>query len=132
MADPNETHTVLNVSKTATVALAAHRFVILSSDTEGVEYPGAQYAWAFGITRHAATIGQTVEVAVMGIVPLQVDGNAANIVAGDGLTAHNGTDGYGQKAAGAASRAVSAQALAASTADGDVIPVQLCRYLTTA
>lgn len=132
MADPNETHRVLTVTKTATVALAAYRTVILSTDTEAVEYPGAQYAWVFGVTMHAAAIGQPVEVAIMGVVPVQVDGNAANLVAGDGLTAHNGTDGYAQKAAGAASRAVFGQALAASTADGDVIPVLLARYLTTA
>lgn len=131
MADLNTTHRVLSVTKTASVALAAYRFVILSTDAEAVEYPGAQYAWAYGITMHAAAAGKDVEVAVMGIVPLQVDGTI-NIAIGDGLTAFDGTTGYGMKASGAASRAVTAQALAAATTDGDVIPVVLCRYLTTA
>lgn len=131
MADPINTHRVLSVSKTASVALAAYRFVILSTDAEAVEYPAAQYAACFGITMHAAAAGQAVEVAVAGIVPLQCD-NTAAISRYDGLCPYDGTTGKGMKAAGAASRAIRAIALEAPAATGDVIPVELCRALTTA
>lgn len=118
-------------------AMGAYRLVIntgattASSDNETAEYPAAQYDWSVGITQHACSSGDLVRVRVFGTSLLQVDGGAANIAIGDGLTNHDAT-GYGQKAAGAASRPVIAQALKASTADGDIIPVLICRYLTTA
>lgn len=131
MADPINTHRVLTVTKTASVALAAYRFVILSTDREACEYPAAQYAAAYGITMHAAALGQAIEVAVLGIVPLQCD-NTSAISIYDGLCPYDGTTGKGMKAAGAASRAISAWALDAPGATGDCIPVLLGRGLTTA
>lgn len=131
MADPIQTHRILSVSKTASVDLAAYRFVILSTDREACEYPGAQYAAALGITMHAASAGQAVEVAIAGIVPLQVD-NTAAISLYDGLCPYDGTTGKGMKAAGSASRPIRAIALDAPGATGDCIPVELCRALTTA
>lgn len=126
-----QTHRVLSVSKTATVALAAYRFVILSADIEACEYPAAQYAAAYGITMHAAAIGQAIEVAIYGQVPLQVD-NTSAISLYDLLCPYDGTTGKGMKAAGAASRPVRAYAVSAPTATGDIIDVILCSALTTA
>lgn len=131
MADQLSTFEGQTVTKTATSAVAAYRIVILSTDDNACEHAGAQYAWGFGISLNAAAAGYPVKIAISGIVPLQVDGNAANLSIGDGITVHDST-GYGQKAAGAASRPVLCQALQASTADGDVIPVLMSRYLTTA
>lgn len=107
--------------------LAAYRVVIIkSSDAEQAEYPAAQFDYGFGVTAAAADSGKPVDVVVEGIALLQVDGNAANISVGDRLCVHNDT-GYGQKVAGGAAgnRKTFATALAASTADGDVIPVLL-------
>lgn len=121
----------VDVEFTATEALDAYCLVILSTDNEACEYPAAQYDWSYGITQHSAALGASIRVRILGHSLLKVDGAAANISIGDGLTNHDAV-GYGQKAAGAASRPVIAQALKASTADGDVIPVIIARYLTTA
>lgn len=132
MADPVFKHEVLSVTRIATSAVAAYRLVKLDTTDTNVVYPAAAYAWSFGVTLHAAAAGEPVKIAVEGVVPLQVDGNTANIAIGDGLAPLDGTTGKGRKAAGSASRAVRAEALAASTTDGDIIPVHLCRFLTTA
>lgn len=134
MADNLETHRVLTITKIATVAVAAYRLVILSTNREGVEYPGAQYATGvIGVTLHAAAIGKPVEIGVIGIFPVQVDGAAVAIAIGDAIGCHDNT-GYGQDVIGAASRPYFATAQEASTADGDVIMATFCgcRMLTTA
>lgn len=107
--------------------LAAYRLVMITAaNNEGCEYPAAQFDACFGVTLHGADSGKPIDIGYSGIVLLQVDGNAANIVVGDSIVAHNDT-GYGQKAAGGAAglRKCVGVALAASTADGDVIPVLL-------
>lgn len=111
----------------ATQALAAYRLVkpVVSGSDLYFDYPGAQFAVVVGITRAAATTaGDIADIIYSGIALLQVDGNAANIAVGDSIVAHN-TSGYGQKAAGGAAglRFAIGIALAASTADDDVIPV---------
>lgn len=129
MATPRFNGPTLSKGFIATEALAAHRLVLISSNADACEYPAAQFDGCFGITLHAAALGEMVDVAFSGIALLQVDGNAANIVAHDSIVAHNDT-GYGQKAAGGAAglRKCIGVALSASTADGDVIPVQLCPH----
>jgi hypothetical protein len=112
---------------TAAEDLAAYRCVIITaSDSEQCEYPAAQYDYAFGVTAAAADSGKPVDVVIEGIALVTVDGNAANIAAGDRLCVHTAT-GYAQKVAGGAAgnRKTFGTALAASTADGDVIPVLL-------
>lgn len=115
-----------------TVALAAYRLVklVVSGTDMYADYPAAQFAWTFGVTRHAiTTAGDMCDIIYGGIALVQVDGNAANIAIGDSITAHDAT-GYGQKAAGgaAATRPCIGVALAASTADGDIIPVRLSQH----
>jgi len=110
-----------------TVALAAYRLVkpVVSGSDLYFDYPAAQFAVVVGITRHAtATAGDPVDIIYSGIALLQVDGAAANITLGDSIVAHDAA-GYGQKAAGgaAANRFAIGIALAASTTDGDVIPI---------
>jgi hypothetical protein len=107
--------------------LAAYRCVTISTDAEQCEYPAAQFDYCFGVTAAAAESGKPVDVVVEGIALVTVDGNAANIVAGDRLCVHDAT-GIAQKVAGGAAgnRKTFGTALAASTADGDVIPVLLC------
>lgn len=131
MADPVFKHEDLVITRIATSAVAAYRFIKIDTDANYCVYPAAQYADCLGITLHAAAAGEPVKIAITGIVPLQVD-NTAAISIYDGLCPYDGTTGKGMKAAGAASRAVTAKALAAPSATGDIIPVLLCRYLTTA
>lgn len=110
-----------------TEALAAYRLVIVtSSDDESCEYPAAEYDPCIGVTAAAAAQNEPVDVVLSGIALVQVDGNAANIAVGDSIVAHTAT-GYGRKAAGGAAgnRAAIGVAMAASTADDDVIPVLL-------
>lgn len=132
MATPrfNGPHTIVK-GFIATVALEANRLVIMSSSNSGVEYPAAQFSTAIiGVTLTAAAAGEMVDVCMAGICPLKVDGNAANIAVRDSIVAHDNT-GFGQKAAGGAAgnRVCIAIALEASTADGDVIPVQVAPHL---
>lgn len=110
----------------AAEALEAHRLVILSSDATNVEYPAAQFDAVYGITLHAAASGGEVAVAIGGVALLKVDGNAANIGKLDSICAHNDA-GLGQAVAGgaAARRPCIGVAYAASTADGDIIPVRI-------
>lgn len=134
MADNLETHRVLTLTKIATEDLAAYRLVILSTDREACEYPAAQYdTGIIGVTLHAAALGKPVEIGVIGIFPVQVDGAAVAIAIGDAIGVHDGL-GYGQDVVGAASRAYFATAQEASSTDGDVIMATFCgcRMLTTA
>lgn len=127
MSTPRFNQPALVQGFTASEDLAAYRLVLITSgNTEGCEYPAAQFDPCVGVTLASADSGAPVDIAMGGIVLLQVDGNAANIVVGDSIVAHDGL-GYGQKAAGGAAglRACVGVALAASTADGDVIPVLL-------
>jgi hypothetical protein len=119
MADALQFQRVLTVSKTASTALAAYRLVTFSGENAG--YTSAQYGYADGVTLHACASGDTVEIGVIGVFPVQVKGAQTNMVAGDGLCPYDGTTGYAQKAAGAASRPLVATALATSTTDGDII-----------
>lgn len=134
MANVLTTHRVLVDSKLATEALAAFRCVILSTDTEYVEYPAAQYDGAiYGVTLHAVAIGKPVEIGLIGVFPVQVDGNAAAIIAGDPIGVHNDT-GYGQDVTGAASRPYFGTAVTGTSTDGDIISVRMppSQALTTA
>jgi hypothetical protein len=122
MADSNEVHEILCISRKATEALAAHRLVIQTAALPGeCEYPAAQYdAGIIGVTMHAAAAGEDVKIGKIGIFLVQVDGAAAGIALGDPLGVHNDT-GYAQDVQGAASRPYVATAMAISSADGDVI-----------
>ena len=125
MANNLRIHRVLTETKLATEALAAYRLIILSTDREFCEYPNAQYDPAvYGVTLHAVAIGKPVEIGIIGVFPVQVDGNAAAIVAGDPIGVHNDT-GYGQDVQGAASRPYCASAETGTTVDGDIIS---CRF----
>lgn len=115
----------------AKVAIEAYRLVIIDTDAEQADYPAAQFSTAIvGITMHSAAAGEMVDVCMSGICQLKVDGNAANIAVRDSIVAHDNT-GLGQKAAGGAAgnRVCIGVALAASTADGDIIPVQVAPHL---
>ncbi len=135
MADNLETKRIHVITKIATEDLLAHRFVQFTSGSrEAVEYPAAQYDTAqLGVTLHRALAGQPVEIGVAGWFPVQVDGAAVAIVAGDAIGVHNDT-GYGQDVTGAASRAYFATALEGTTTDGDIIICAFpgARMLTTA
>lgn len=124
--DPNQ-----RKSFTASVDLEAHRLVAIdSTDSTQVGYPSAQFGECFGVTLHAAEAGEPVEVAVGGFAMLKVDGNASNIAIGDSLCAHDAT-GLGQKVAGGAAgnRKCIGFANAASTADGDLISIEVAKHL---
>lgn len=119
------------VTLTAKVDLEAHRLVRLdATDTNLADYPSGQFGEVFGITLHAASAGNPVAVARGGFALLKVDGNASNVVAGDSICAHDNT-GVGQKVAGGAagSRKCIGFACAASTADGDLISVEVLKHL---
>lgn len=119
------------VTMTAKVALEAHRLVrIDATDTDLADYPAAEYGEVFGITLHAADAGDPVAVAIGGFALLKVDGNVSNIAPGDSICAHT-TTGYGRKVAGGAAgnRKCIGWACAASTADDDLISVQVEKHL---
>lgn len=123
--DPNQRKSFI-----AAEALEAHRLVILkSSDPTQVEYPAAEFDVCIGITLHAAESGKSVDVALGGYALLEVDGNVANIALHDSIVSHT-ADGLGRKVAGGAAgnRACIGRALAASTADGDLIPVLITHH----
>lgn len=114
----------------AKVALEAHRLVrIDATDTDLADYPAAEFGEVFGITLHAADAGEPVDVARGGFALLKVDGNVANIAAGDSIVAHT-TTGYGRKVAGGAAgnRKCIGFACAASTADDDLISVEIVKH----
>lgn len=120
---------ILTQTFTAGAALAAHRIVIWhATDADTVIYPAAAPdTQVVGITLEAAASGADVEVVILGTCLLTVDGNAANIAAGDAIEVHS-TSGYGGKRAlsdGTTYREIVAKALEASTADGDEIAVLL-------
>lgn len=111
----------------AGAALSAHRIVIWHASTaETVIAPAAAPdTQMVGVTLAAAASGADVEVCMFGPCLLTVDGNAANIAAGDLIEVHS-TGGYGGKRAttdGTTYREILGFALEASTADNDEIAV---------
>lgn len=115
----------------AKVALEPYRLVRLdATDGNQVDYPAAEFGEVFGITMHAADAGEPVDVQVGGYALLKVDGNVANIASGDSIVAHT-TDGLGRKVAGGAAgnRKCIGFACAASTADNDLISVEITKHL---
>lgn len=115
-------------NKIAAEDLEANRLVIIDPTTDTlVRYPENDHdTQLFGVTLEAAKNGKPVDIAVLGVVLLKVDGNAANIAFGDPISAH-GTDGFGGKADTTADTTteIIGKAMGASTADGDLIPVLL-------
>jgi acyl CoA:acetate/3-ketoacid CoA transferase beta subunit len=118
---------ILLQTYTAGTALAAHRIVIWhATDADVVIYPAAAPdTQMVGVTMEAAASGADVEVCVLGPCLVTVDGNAANIAAGDAIEVHS-TSGYGGKRAlsdGTTYREILGMAMEASTADNDEIVV---------
>lgn len=115
---------------TAAEALAANRLVIIDpSDDTKVRYPEADNdTQLVGITAFAVASGEQVDVAVIGIFPLQVDGAVANIAWGDYVAAHD-TVGFGRKAA--TTKEAIGQARGAATEDGALIPVLIGIHVHT-
>lgn len=111
------------VTKIANVAIATNRLVALHTDAAQVVYPSGAGGLVYGVSMHAADAGAPVMIAKLGEFPVAVDGNTANIAIGDELIAE-GTDGFARKTTGTPSMVVG-MAMAASTADGDVILVNL-------
>lgn len=113
------------ISKLADAALAtAYTLVKLkTTDPATVQQSGSGEA-IIGVLQDTATAsGKDVQVATGGISLLKVDGSGTPIAAGDFIMA--GASGIGVKLAGSAGtlRPVVGQAMAASTASGDLIPV---------
>jgi predicted RecA/RadA family phage recombinase len=125
--DPNDRRTFI-----AHTALEANRLVTLrTADPTRVEYPSGQFGEVFGITEHAAEAGKPVEVLVGGFGLLKVDGTASGGIAiGSSVVAHTNT-GLGQVAVGGAAgnRKCIGFACSASTADGDLISVEINKHL---
>lgn len=111
------------VTKIANVAITANRLVALHTDASQVVYPSGAGGLVYGVAMHSADAGAPVMIAKCGEFPVMVDGNTANIAIGDELIAE-GTDGFARKTTGSPSMVVG-MACAASTADGDVIVVDL-------
>ncbi len=111
------------ITKIADAALStAFTLVKLkTSDPASVQQSGSGEA-VIGILQDAAASGADCVVATRGISLLKVDGSGTAIAAGDFIMA--GASGVGVKLAGSAGtlRPVIGQAMAASTASGDLIP----------
>jgi len=130
---PRRVNHILVHKYRAAEILAAKRLVIIDpTDTNEVRYPEADSdAQLIGITIDAAAaINDMVQVCVMGFAELTVDGNAANIAIGDLIQAHD-TAGYGRKVLAVAGTNYECIgfAMEASTADGDVISVQIAKQV---
>lgn len=118
----------------AGAAIAAHRIVIWHASTADTVIPPASApdTQMVGVSMAAAASGAVVDVCVLGPCLLTVDGNAANIAAGDLIEVHS-TSGYGGKRAasdGTTYREILGIALEASTADDDEIAVFVGRFGT--
>lgn len=111
------------VTKIANVAIETNRLVALHTDAAQVVYPAGAGGIIYGVSMHSAAAGEPIMIAKSGEFPVKVDGNTANIAIGDELIAE-GTDGFARKTTGSPSM-VLGMAMAASTADGDVILVDL-------
>lgn len=124
----------LKLNFTAAEDLLANRIVIINaSDATKVEYPASEYdGKLIGITAHAAKQGEPIDVCVAGVHPLKVDGNVANIAAGDFIANHT-ADGLGRKTPGTAGTKTPyiAMALKPATADGAEIPVLIIHGIET-
>jgi acyl CoA:acetate/3-ketoacid CoA transferase beta subunit len=123
---------VHSINREAAEALAAYRLVIFNaSDDSKVEYPAAEFDACIGITAHAAASGERIDVIMLGPARLKVDGNVANILAGDLIVNHTDA-GYGRKVAATANTVYRpiGIALGAATADGADITVFVMPGLT--
>ena len=118
------------IPKLADAALATPFTLVKlkTADPQKVQATSATGDPIFGIMqdRVAAASGDPVEVATEGVSLCKVDGSGTAIAAGDYLMA-GGTAGVAVKLAGAAGtlRPIIGQAMAASTASGDLIPVKI-------
>lgn len=113
------------ISREAAEALEPYRLVIFNaSDDSKVEYPAAEFDPCIGITMTGAASGERVDVCMLGPCRLKVDGNVANILAGDLIVNHTDA-GYGRKVAATANTVYRpiGIALGAATADGADITV---------
>jgi hypothetical protein len=119
------------INREASEALAAYRLVIFSTDDSKVEYPAAEFDACIGVTAHAAASGERVDVIVLGPARLRVDGNVANIAAGD-LVVNHTADGLGRKVASTANTVYRpiGISLGAATVDGQDITVFVMPGLT--
>lgn len=126
---PHLVNHVLTKGFLAAESLEPYRLVICNaSNPDQVEYPSGQFgAGVIGVTAHAAEAGEPVDVVMIGLAKVQVDGNASNIAIRDALCAHSDT-GLAQKVAGGAAgnRQTIGFALETSTADGDIISAWIC------
>lgn len=122
------------IHKLADAALAtAFTLVKLkTSDPQTVQQSGSGEAIIGILQDTASASGRDVQVATRGISLLKVDGSGTAIAAGDFIMA--GASGIGVKLAGAAGtlRPVIGQAMAASTASGDLIPVLISIHVAQA
>lgn len=127
MAIKYANHPIAVQSYRAKTDLPAYVFVLDDTGTDGedvVKLPASLNDVAIGITMHSAKAGEQVDVLVLGIGLLRVDGNATPIVPRTKIIVH-GADGFGQAAAASTTNNVAAMALSSATADGTVIPVVL-------
>lgn len=119
-------------SYVAAEALAAKRLVIIDpSDHAKVRYGAADGdTQLVGITLDAAASGKRVQVCVAGFADLQVDGNAANIAWGDLIEAHDAIgEGRQVEATAGTNFECIGFAMEPSTADGDVISIQIAKQV---
>lgn len=107
----------------AAEALTKERFVTLGAS--GVSLADNASARVYTIAVDYASGDSSVKLYNRGQAYLEVNGNSSNIAVGDSLTAT--TNGIGIKTTTAGDW-VGAIALEASTADGDVIPVEFVSH----
>lgn len=126
MAQIGEHHILVKTFLAEGSAIGSGVIVIAGTANNQCKLPGAaEAAKNIGITiSAAAAAGDPVDVCIIGIAKLKVNGNSPNIAFGDYISSH-GTTGYGRQWTGANAKYGVGIALDASTADGDVIPVLL-------
>lgn len=116
-----ETNYYVKATATA-VAIAQHAVVTLNSGS--IEAADAVAEIAFGVTPLPIDASGDGSVQVAGVALVTVNANSVNIALGDMLSPST-TAGVAIKHDGVGTTTYLGQALRASTADGDVIPVLL-------
>lgn len=124
MAQVAEHHILVKTFYAEGGAIGANLIVVAGTANNQVKLPGAAEAdYNIGITiSAAAAAGDPIDVCMIGIAKLKVNGNSPNIVFGDAISSH-GTTGRGRQWTKANAKHCVGRALDASAADADIIPV---------
>lgn len=115
------------ITYTVATGQSVDQYAALELSSGAVQEAGAVTDSLIGVAQDSAAAGEKVGVQVGGVTKALVNGNSANIAAGDNLSCST-TAGVLIKHDAQTNTRFVAKALEASTADGDIIWVQIYPY----